>query len=134
MKQLIILRGIPGSGKTTFANYLATLNPNVWTIAADDFFLDVDGAYRFDIQKLGMAHEWCRSSVDHHMQEGCECIVVHNTSTTEKEFQPYIDLANRHGYNVVSLVVENRHGSTNIHHVPAETLNKMEGRFHVKLT
>ena len=60
-------------------------------------------------------------------------IVVSNTSTTERELQPYLDLANEFGYTVVSLVVENRHGNTNVHDVPQETLQKMKDRFQIKL-
>jgi hypothetical protein len=60
-------------------------------------------------------------------------IVVSNTSTTEKELQPYLDLANEYGYKVVSLIVENRHGNSNVHSVPQETLQKMKDRFQIKL-
>lgn len=60
-------------------------------------------------------------------------IVVSNTSTTEKEMQPYLDLAKEFGYTVVSLIVENRHGNSSVHGVPKETLEKMKNRFEVKL-
>ena len=66
--------------------------------------------------------------------EQCEPrIVVANTSTTESEIQPYMDLAKIHGYKIISLVVENRHGNTNVHNVPDETLMKMKERFQIKL-
>ena len=45
----------------------------------------------------------------------------------------YFDLASTYGYRVVSLIVENRHGSKNVHNVPEETLEKMRNRFEVKL-
>ena len=56
-------------------------------------------------------------------------IIVSNTSTTEKELQPYLELAKKYDYKVVSLIVENRHGNKDIHGVPEETLVKMENRF-----
>ena len=65
--------------------------------------------------------------------DGFSEIVVSNTSTTEKEMQPYLDLAREFGYTVVSLIVENRHGNSNVHNVPQETLKKMQDRFEVKL-
>ena len=60
-------------------------------------------------------------------------IVVSNTSTTEKELQPYLDLATKYDYKVVSLIVENRHGNSSVHNVPDETIDKMRNRFNIKL-
>ena len=67
------------------------------------------------------------------MEFGNSEIVVSNTSTTEKELQPYINLANEYGYNIVSLVIENRHGNKNEHRVPDETLDAMKKRFEISL-
>jgi hypothetical protein len=47
--------------------------------------------------------------------------------------KPYYKLAEKYGYVVFSLVVENRHGGINEHGVPDETLKKMENRFQLKL-
>jgi hypothetical protein len=60
-------------------------------------------------------------------------IVVSNTFTQEWEMQPYFDMAAKHGYRVVSLIVENRHGNQSIHSVPPETIEKMKNRFEIKL-
>jgi hypothetical protein len=45
----------------------------------------------------------------------------------------YFDLAERYGYRVVSLIVENRHGAKNTHNVPDEVLDNMRSRFEIKL-
>ena len=47
--------------------------------------------------------------------------------------QPYYDLAEKHGYTVYSLVVENRHGGVNEHGVPEDKLEIMKNRFEIKL-
>jgi hypothetical protein len=47
--------------------------------------------------------------------------------------KPYFDLAKTHGYQVFSIVVENRHGSKNVHDCPQETLEKMLERFELAL-
>jgi len=135
-KVLIILRGLPGSGKSTFAR-------SMWSehaiCEADQYWYDKDGHYNFDASKLRQAHEWCQAKVRQFMVDNTlnsffyRKIVVSNTSTTERELQPYLDLANEFGYTVVSLVVENRHGNTNVHDVPQETLQKMKDRFQIKL-
>ena len=60
-------------------------------------------------------------------------VVVSNTFTQEWEMKPYYELAEKYGYTVFSLVVENRHNGINTHGVPDETLEKMENRFEIKL-
>jgi hypothetical protein len=60
-------------------------------------------------------------------------VVVSNTFTQEWEMQPYLDLAQQYGYKVVSLIVENRHGSKNIHDCPEETVERMRNRFEISL-
>jgi len=42
-------------------------------------------------------------------------------------------MAEKYGYTVFSLIVENRHGGVNEHGVPEEALERMENRFELKL-
>lgn len=128
MKTLYILRGVSGSGKTTLAKTLEVSLPNAIAIAADDYHYDKDGNYNFDIRNLGVAHQWCRQNVELSMQGSRDNIILHNTNTTDKEIQPYEKLANEYGYKVVSLVVENRHGNSNVHNVPNYVLQNQEKR------
>jgi NEDD4-binding protein 2 len=135
-KVLIILRGLPGSGKSTFANYMFSNN----IFEADKYFYNEDGTYNFDATKLHAAHKWCQLQVEHAMEDNLESngqyfseIVVSNTSTTEKELEPYLKLAEKYDYKVVSLIVENRHGNKSVHNVPDETMEKMRNRFEIKL-
>ena len=130
MKELIILRGIPGSGKSSFAELLKPMG--AFIIAADDFHM-VDGVYDWKPERVKWCHTLCRNTVEAEMHSSNPMIVVHNTFTTEKEMKPYFELATRYGYLVRSLVVENRHGNKNIHNVPDSTLDAMIGRFSVKL-
>ena len=131
-KTLYIVRGIPGSGKSTFAKSLGGAH-----FEADMFFMK-DGEYKFDMFKLKEAHKWCQDSVNTAMILNTtaalnETIVVSNTFTQEWEMKPYFDLAETHGYKVFSIIVENRHGGTNEHGVPDEVLTKMSERFEIKL-
>ena len=133
MKKLIILRGLPGSGKTTLAVFFEKFLEGAVTVAADDYFTDKEGNYNWFAAGTGAAHSWCQSQVDMHMSNSAGCIIVHNTSTTDKELLPYFVLAEKYGYEITSLIVENRHGNKNIHNVPGETMIKMKGRFSVQL-
>ena len=47
--------------------------------------------------------------------------------------KPYYELAEKYGYRVYSIVVENRHGVKNVHNVPDEAIDKMRKRFEIKL-
>lgn len=138
-KTLYILRGVSGSGKSTLAEVLENTLPSAKAIAADDYFYDDLGEYCFDVDLLGHAHNWCKGQVAGYMNEGYwqySNVILHNTNTSEKEIKPYIELANHFGYKVVSLVVENRHGSSNVHDVPDTTLERQERKLRssIKLT
>jgi predicted kinase len=131
MKELFLLRGLPGAGKSTLANSIG----GTW-VEADHYFLNENGEYEFDASKLKHAHKWCQDSVEESMNFQSNKIVVSNTFTMEWEMQPYYDLAEKYGYKVFSLIVENRHGeseNTNIHNVPKEKIDNMRERFQIKL-
>ena len=130
-KILTLVRGIPGSGKTTFAETMAALS-DAKVFSADMYFEDNEGNYNFDANQLGAAHKWCEDNVDNLMSFGRNVFVA-NTFTREREMKKYYELATKHGYKVFSIIVENRHGNINIHKVPAETLIKMRERFNIKL-
>jgi hypothetical protein len=137
MKNLILLRGLPGSGKSTFAK---TMWSEYVVCEADDYFVDEEtGEYKFNARDLPKAHNWCKFRVETFMKDNqvndqfYENIVVSNTFTQEWEMKPYIDLANQYGYTIFTIVVENRHGNSNVHNVPEETINKMKNRFEIKL-
>ena len=126
---LFLLRGVPGCGKTSLAEFLINSIEGAEAYAADDYFTDQDsGKYDFDASLLPLAHSTCKLNVEEAMESQVPVIVVHNTSTTGKEIAPYLELAGKYNYQVTSLVIENRHGSSSIHGVPVEALERMEIR------
>ena len=136
MKELFLLRGLPGSGKSTFANFIW----NEYAICeADKFFYDLEGHYLFDASKLREGHKWCRDEVETRMKDNelnpqyYPEIVVSNTFTQEWEMEEYFKLAEKYGYMVFTIVVENRHGGVNEHGVPEDKLEQMKNRFEIKL-
>jgi predicted kinase len=127
-KILFIVRGIPNSGKSTFAKQLTS---NVFE--ADHYFYDENCNYNFDSSKIKDAHKNCQDNVRYAMESNVLKIAVANTFTQEWEISPYYELAEKYGYTVFSLIVENRHGKTNNHEVPHEKIELMKGRFEFKL-
>jgi predicted kinase len=127
-KTLILLRGLPGSGKSTTAKLFDTKAH----YEADMFFMK-DGIYEFDASKLKMAHNWCSIQTQKSMVDDEPLIVVSNTFTQEWEMDLYYELAKNHNYRVVSMIVENRHDGKNEHGVPDDKLEIMKNRFNIKL-
>jgi predicted kinase len=137
-KTLYIVRGIPGSGKSTFAKML--VGEDFLVCEADKYFIDKEtGEYNFDFTKIKDAHKFCQDTVETYMKDSLvndqfyREIAVSNTFTQEWEMEPYFELAKTYGYKVFSIVVENRHEGTNQHGVPDEVLTKMRERFETKL-
>ena len=137
MKNLILVRGIPGSGKSTTANLLGANASGCAHFEADQYFIE-DGVYKFDPAKIKDAHRWCKDSVEqamllNHTTGHNSTIIVSNTFTQEWEMEAYFDLAKQWNYRVTSLIVENRHGGVNVHGVPNDKLEQMKNRFEIKL-
>jgi predicted kinase len=128
MKELILLRGLPGSGKSTFAKLFKTIEH----YEADMFFMRGNG-YEFDGSKLKEAHTWCQDLVLMAMKRSEPSIVVSNTFTQEWEMEVYYKLAKQFDYRVHSLIVENRHNGINEHGCPEDKIQAMKNRFQVKL-
>jgi predicted kinase len=127
-KMIYLVRGIPGSGKTTFAKQLTR---NVFE--ADHYFYDNDDNYNFIASEIKEAHKECQQYVGYAMESNTPKIAVSNTFTQEWELQPYYELAIKYGYYVTSIIVENRHGGTNVHDCPENMIQLMKDRFNIKL-
>ena len=97
MKKVVILRGISGSGKSS---YVAEHYPDSIVCSADDFFR-VNGEYQFDASKIGEAHSACMSGFLATLVRGSEKpVVVDNTNVHVWEFENYINIAVTLGYEV----------------------------------
>lgn len=84
--ELILVRGLPGSGKSTFAK---KRYPDYVLCEADHFQTDADGIYRYERSLAKEAHALCLARVKAHLAAG-RSVVVANTFTTHKELEPYL--------------------------------------------
>ncbi len=130
-KSLVILRGVPGSGKSTFAELIAGGDTGI-ICCADDFFMQ-DGKYNWDRSKIGQAHKECQEKCKSLMEKSAPMVIISNTNVKESDFAPYIEMAEKYGYRVFSIIVENRHGGTNVHNVPDDTISSMTRKFQISL-
>lgn len=133
MGTLIMLRGLPGSGKTTLAKQLSE-NGKYPVCAIDDFFTDHEtGVYKFEFENNHLAYKACEEKVKHYMQAGSEKIFLDNAFTLEWEMEPYFKLAATFGYRVHVLTVENRHGGKNVHGISEDQLQRMAAKYKILL-
>ena len=133
-KDIIILIGASGSGKSTFAEVLCSQIGWV-TVSADDYFVNFNTKeYKFNVEKLGAAHSDCQRLFKAFLEEpSVKGIVVANTNTKPADFKYYEDLAKKGGHRVFHIVMQNRHGGQNIHNVPFATLDKQKQNIYSNL-
>ena len=86
---LILVRGLPGSGKSSFAGNFESAE----VFAADDFFYRRgEGKYAFDPTLLGEAHAYCQRATRSALYAG-SVVVVTNTFSQRWELEPYFKIA-----------------------------------------
>jgi ABC-type cobalamin/Fe3+-siderophores transport system ATPase subunit len=111
--EIVLIRGLPGSGKTTLANSM-----NSYRHLEADQFLEVNGEYVYDASKVKLAHDWCVSTAKECLDQGLN-VVISNTFVKLWELQRYIDLG------FPFRIIEMNEKYQNIHGVPQEKIDLM---------
>lgn len=123
MSKLIIIRGLPGSGKSTYAKKF--MRWGYFHVEADQYFMR-GGEYHYNASKIREAHNFCQERFSQFIMTGNN-IVVSNTFTRFSEMAFYIALAIHYKYEIKIISLQNNFGS--IHGVPKETIQKMKDRW-----
>jgi predicted kinase len=131
-QNLILLRGLPGAGKTAFAALISE-NGKYPFFSVDDYFTDESGNYNFIFSENHIAYSQCLLHTEQAINEGKNKIIVHNTFTMEWELSPYFLLAKKYNCKLFVLTVEHYHEGQNTHEVKIEQLHKMAEKYQVKL-
>ncbi|XP_060720450.1 NEDD4-binding protein 2 isoform X3 [Tachysurus vachellii] len=97
---LVLLRGAPGSGKSTYASAMLEQNPGGVVLSTDEYFTQ-DGVYHFKPHLLGNAHAWNHKRAKEAFEKGLTPIIIDNTNLQCWEMKPYVALAQKHKYRVL---------------------------------
>ena len=119
---LILIRGISGSGKTTMAKELLKVI-DAKHFEADMYFTDIYGDYNFDPSKLKDAHLWCKTVTKQALENGHNVIVA-NTFTQKWEMKDYLDM----DCNTIA-IFECKGEYKSVHDVPEKSIQAMKDRW-----
>uniref|UniRef100_A0A8C6ZPJ7 NEDD4 binding protein 2 n=1 Tax=Nothoprocta perdicaria TaxID=30464 RepID=A0A8C6ZPJ7_NOTPE len=97
---LVLLRGVPGSGKSFLARALLEDNPGGIILSTDDYFYK-NGQYHYDASCLGEAHDWNRKRAKEAFEKRVSPIIIDNTNIQAWEMKPYVTLAQQFKYKVM---------------------------------
>jgi len=99
---VLLMQGLPGSGKSTVARRLAAEAKRAAIFSTDEYFERPDGTYAFSFNRIGYAHEWNQARVEARLAASAaagldDLVIVDNTNMTRRDVEPYFASAARHG-------------------------------------
>lgn len=137
---LVIVRGLPGSGKSTVAGLYcqpvreADNYEGLYTYH-EDGRVEFHGGERVNgVPMISLAHAECQRLVEEDMPKS-PIVVVANTFTQGWEFAPYVAMAERHGFRIVVIDVfdggmtDEQLAARNRHGVPVDAIAGMRRRW-----
>lgn len=143
-KRVIFLRGMPGSGKTSYIlkrfgsaavpAHRATESDQLVVCSMDHFF-EQSGTYQFDAYRLGEALSFYHSNLLWALARDIETVICDNTHSRWWEMDHSRDLAKHFGYRIETVnlfdggCTDEELAARNIHGVPLEVIQKMRARW-----
>lgn len=97
MNVAVIMRGLPGTGKSTIARMLAGVNGAVHS--TDDYFYSNE-RYRFDERRQAEHHNLNFRAFVENLKRQVPVVVCDNTNVRHWNYKRYVDAARAAGYQV----------------------------------
>jgi predicted kinase len=117
---LYLIRGLPGSGKSTYAKKLNCCH------VENDMFSMQNGKYVYDSRLTENARKWCLDMAWYSLRRDMD-VVVSNTFTQKSELEPYLMIAHFCKCEIKIITMTGNYG--NQHNVPEEILQKMKDQW-----
>ncbi|MDO8601036.1 MAG: ATP-binding protein [bacterium] len=130
-KVVFIMRGVPGSGKSSIAREIA--HPEGVIHSTDQYFYDAKGEYRFDPSKLSEYHDKNYDAFCKSLELEKPVVVIDNTNVQRSHFERYVIAAKARGYLVREIEAPKPDpamaAKRNIHSVSEETIRQMLAQY-----
>ena len=120
--KLIIVRGIPGTGKSTFCREMF---PDIFHLE-NDMFQYQNGEYHYDEKKLQKSIQWCFNTASNALKNGMD-VVISNTFTKKAFVDSYTELVKKYKCNFE--IYRMMGNFKDIHNVPEDVLKSMKDGF-----
>jgi predicted kinase len=120
---IVFVRGLLGSGKTTFVkrNFKKSFH-----IEADMFHMK-NGNYEFSLDKADASHDWCFELFKKSIESGLSDIVISNRFTQYIDIERYLNVCRelKKDFTIYRMNSEFK----SIHNVPEDVMIKMRAEF-----
>lgn len=123
---LILIRGLPGSGKTTLAKRLLEVIPNSKHFEMNQYRINSDGEYNYDPTQNQNVANICKIDALIALEKGFT-VIVSNTFTRRWEMVDYINYVII--YNIPYQIIECYSQFKSEHNVPNEHVQRMKDRW-----
>jgi len=145
---VLIMRGPPGSGKSSFINAIMSVpgdplgsmaegnlgyDRHDMVVISIDKYLTVNGKYHYSKDRVTAAYKQCMADFDRVIQRRPPMIIVDNTNTYKDHYKFYVSTAKQYGYAVFTVTAEGwdveECVKRNVHNVPADVVRRMARDF-----
>jgi len=148
-KFVFIMRGIPGSGKSTAAEFLGSTEDSYIKIidcvkyvmnksdnkiiaaihSTDQYLVNEDGEYEYDKKKIQQNHNLNYKDFVSSLRNKVDKVIVDNTNIKKRDFKRYVTAAYDYGYAVLIISVPppsvGEAVARNVHSVPSDVVKRM---------
>lgn len=131
---MFIMRGLPGSGKSTKA--LELVDGKIASICCADDYHMVDGKYDWQPRNVAYAHKQCLDKANELCLLGYPKVAVANTNILISHMVPYFRIAKKYMYDVILVLPDvpwawdvQELFNRNVHSVPFDTIERMKSQF-----